>query len=42
MWTGTWTGGRTHEADDRTIFVTIEKMRHGRRYTTPLEVGTAG
>lgn len=38
-WTGTWTGGRTYESDDRTVFV-IEKMRHGRRYTTPLEVGT--
>lgn len=38
-WTGTWGGGRTYEADGRTVYV-IEKMRHGRRYTTPLDVGS--
>jgi integrase len=38
--TGRWQGGRTYETSDgRTVFV-IERMRHGRRYTTPLDVGT--
>ncbi len=37
-WNGTWGGGRTYEVDGRTVFV-IEKMRHGRRYTTPLDAG---
>jgi len=31
-WTGTWGGGRA-------VYV-IETMRHGRRYTTPLDVGS--
>ena len=34
---GFWAGGRVYELDGRTVYV-IEKMRHGRRYTTPLEV----
>ena len=38
--TGRWQGGRTYLTDDgRTVFV-VEKMRHGRRYTTPLDVGS--
>jgi integrase len=36
-WTGKWAGGRTYVANEKTVFV-IEKMRHGRRYTTPLDV----
>jgi hypothetical protein len=38
-WTGTWAGGRTYEFDGRTVYV-IEKMHHGRRYSTPLEAGS--
>jgi integrase len=37
-WNGKWAGGRTYVANGKTVFV-IEKMRHGRRYTTPLVVG---
>jgi transposase-like protein len=36
--TGRWQAGRTYQTDrSPTVFV-IEKMRHGRRYTTPLDV----
>lgn len=38
-WTGKWAGGRTYVANGSTVFV-IEKMRHGRRYTTPLDVSS--
>ena len=38
-WTGKWPGGRTYERDGRTVFV-VERMRHGRRYTIPLDVGS--
>lgn len=37
-WTGKWVGGRSYQANGQTIYV-IEKMRHGRRYTIPLEAG---
>lgn len=35
-WNGKWAGGRTYVANGKTVFV-IEKTRHGRRYTTPLD-----
>jgi len=38
-WSRSWSGGRVYEVDGHPVFV-IEKMRHGRRYTTPLEVGS--
>jgi len=38
-WGARWQGGRTYGEDGRTVYV-VEKMRHGRRYTTPLDVGS--
>jgi transposase-like protein len=38
-WGPRWQGGRTYGENGKTFYV-IEKMRHGRRYTTPLDVGS--